>query len=84
MTMFEHARIIQDDGVLDVEVVEQFIVEKLNGVVDRQYQDAAPNITFTEGEFSASKNVSSVLWIVGIGAGLAVLLLVVLILKKKK
>lgn len=84
MKMFESARIIQDDGILDVEAVEQYIVEKLNGVVGQQYQEVTPNITFTEGELSASENVSPVWWIVGIGGGFAILLLVVLILKGEK
>ena len=50
MTMFENARILRDDGILDVEVVEWYIVEMLNGVVGQQYQDTTPNITFSTGE----------------------------------
>jgi 2',3'-cyclic-nucleotide 2'-phosphodiesterase (5'-nucleotidase family) len=50
MTMFENARILRDDGILDVEVVQWYIVEMLNGVVGQQYQDTMPNITFIEGE----------------------------------
>ena len=82
MKMFENARIIQNDGVLDVEVIERYIAETLNGVVDRQYENVTTNITFTEGELSTSDNISSVLWILGIAAGIIVLLLVVLIFKR--
>lgn len=83
MTMLENARILQNDGILDVEVVERYITEKLHGVVDRKYQDTTPNIVFTEGELSTSGNISPVLWIVCIGAGLAIVLLVVWLLKRK-
>jgi 2',3'-cyclic-nucleotide 2'-phosphodiesterase (5'-nucleotidase family) len=83
MKMLENAKIIQNEGALDVEAVERYITEKLNGVVDRQYQEATPNIMFTDGEVSTSNNASPVLWIVCIGAGFAILLLVVLLLKRK-
>lgn len=84
MTMFENATILQDDGILDVEVVEQYIAEKLNGVVGQQYRDTTPNITFTDGELSTSRSMAPALWIVGIGVGLAILVVVILRLKKKK
>ena len=83
MKMLENAKIIQNEGALDVEAVERYITEKLNGVVDRQYQEVTPNIMFTDGEISTSGNISPVLWIVCIGAGVVILLLVVLVLKRK-
>ena len=83
MKMLENAKIIQNEGALDVEAVECYITEKLNGVVDRQYQEVTPNIMFTDGEISTSGNISPVLWIVCIGAGVVILLLVVLVLKRK-
>lgn len=83
MKMLENAKIIQNEGTLDVEVVERYITEKLNGVVDQQYQEVTPNIMFTDGEISTSGNISPVLWIVCIGAGVVILLLVVLVLKRK-
>lgn len=53
MTMFKDAKIIQNDGMLDLELLERYIVENLNGVIDEQYQEVVPNITFTDGEVYA-------------------------------
>ena len=75
MKMLESAKIIQNDGVLDVEVIERYIAENLNGVVGQQYQDTTPNITFTEGELNTSNDISSILWIVGITIGFILVLL---------
>lgn len=49
MQMFEGAEIVQNDGMLDVELLEKYIVENLNGVIGQQYANMSPNITFTEG-----------------------------------
>lgn len=53
MTMFKDAKIIQNDGMLDLELLERYIVENLSGVIDEQYQEVVPNITFTDGEVYA-------------------------------
>ncbi len=58
MKMLEDAVILQNDGLLDVEVLERYIVEELGGVVGQQYADVAANITFTEGERHSSKDES--------------------------
>ncbi len=49
MKMFEGAEIVQNDGMLDVEMLEKYVVENLNGVIGQQYSNMSPNITFTEG-----------------------------------
>ena len=50
MKMLEDAVILQNEGLLDVEALEYYIVENLGGTVGEQYRDMVPNITFTEGE----------------------------------
>lgn len=47
MEMLENAVILQDDGLLDVEALERYVVENLGGVVGEGYKEAVPNITFT-------------------------------------
>ncbi|MBQ2661915.1 MAG: bifunctional metallophosphatase/5'-nucleotidase [Clostridia bacterium] len=49
MKMFEGAQIVQNDGMLDVEMLEKYIVENLNGTIGKQYENMSPNITFTQG-----------------------------------
>ena len=77
MKMLENAKILQNDGMLDVEAVEKYITEALNGVVGQEYKNATPNITFTEGSNE---------WIVYVAcaAGVAVILLAVIIILIKK
>ena len=48
MKMLENAVILQNEGLLDVEALERYIVEDLGGVVGAAYQSAEPNITFTD------------------------------------
>ena len=47
MKMLENAVILQNEGLLDVEALERYVVENLGGVVGQQYKEAVPNITFT-------------------------------------
>lgn len=47
MEMLENAVILQNDGLLDVEVLERYVVENLGGVVGEEYKETVPNITFT-------------------------------------
>lgn len=49
MQMFKESVLVQNDGVLDVEVLAAYLTEHLNGVVGSAYAEAVPNITFTEG-----------------------------------
>lgn len=50
MSMFENAKILQNDGMLDVELLEKYITENLGGVIGEAYAEVKTNITFTEGE----------------------------------
>lgn len=52
MSMLENAKILQNDGILDVESLEMYITEKLGGTVGQEYAEAKPNITFTDGEIT--------------------------------
>ena len=49
MTMLKDAKIIQNEGMLDVEALERYIVEALDGTIGEEYADVKNNITFTEG-----------------------------------
>ena len=48
MTMLEDAVILQNDGMLDVEALERYIVEELGGVVGEEYKAVSTSITFTD------------------------------------
>ena len=54
MSMFKDAKIIDAEGVLDVEVLESYIVNQLGGVIGEEYAEVKANITFTDGENSGS------------------------------
>ena len=49
MTMLKDAKIIQNEGMLDVEALERYIVEALGGTIGEEYAEVKNNITFTEG-----------------------------------
>jgi hypothetical protein len=49
LKMLENTKVIQNDGILDVEVLERYINEMLGGIVGEEYAEAKPNITFTDG-----------------------------------
>jgi 2',3'-cyclic-nucleotide 2'-phosphodiesterase (5'-nucleotidase family) len=49
LKMLENSTIIKDDGMLDVEALERYIVDELGGVVGEEYQTVTTNITFTDG-----------------------------------
>jgi 2',3'-cyclic-nucleotide 2'-phosphodiesterase (5'-nucleotidase family) len=48
MTMFKDAEILKDDGILDVEALENYITNELNGRIGQEYANVQVNITFTE------------------------------------
>ena len=87
MKMLQDAKIVQNDGMLDVEALENYVVEVLGGVVGEQYRDVATNITFTEGEVISSDDAStggaSWIWVVGIAAGAVVVFALSAFLVKK-
>ena len=49
MTMFKDAKIMDAEGTLDVELLENYIVEHLGGVIGEEYAEVKPNISFTDG-----------------------------------
>ncbi len=49
MTMFKYAKILDAEGTLDVELLENYIVEHLGGVIGEEYAEVKPNISFTDG-----------------------------------
>jgi hypothetical protein len=50
--MFKDAKILDGEGMLDVEMLENFITQHLNGVIGEEYAEVKTNITFTEGVVS--------------------------------
>ena len=52
MKMLESVKVIQSDGMLDVEVLEKYITEKLGGVISEEYAETKVNIYFTDGEIT--------------------------------
>ena len=48
MTMFKNVEILRNDGMLDVEALERYIVEELNGNIGQEYANVGNNIIFTE------------------------------------
>ena len=49
MTMFKDAKILDAEGTLDVQLLENYIVEHLGGVIGEEYAEVKPNISFTDG-----------------------------------
>lgn len=50
LIMLADAVIVQNDGILDIEVLESYLVDHLNAAVGEEYANVSPNITFTEGK----------------------------------
>ena len=59
MKMLESAKILQNDGMLDIEAMERYIVEKLGGTIGAEYAQAQVSITFTEGRVESETTVST-------------------------
>ena len=56
--MLADAKILQNDGALDVEGLERYINEVLGGTVGEDYAEAKPSITFTDGVISTETSGS--------------------------
>lgn len=54
MKMLENSVTLKNEGLLDVEVLERYILEELGGVVGQKYAEASVNITFTEDDGNVS------------------------------
>ena len=58
MTMFKDAKILDAEGTLDVELLENYIVEHLGGVIGEEYAEVKPNISFTDGVITETPDSS--------------------------
>ena len=54
MAMFKDAKVVESEGMLDVEVLERYITDNLNGVIGEEYKNMNSRITFTEGKANSS------------------------------
>jgi hypothetical protein len=54
MSMFKDAKVVESEGMLDVEVLERYITDNLNGVIGEEYKNLNPKITFTDGKAKTS------------------------------
>lgn len=57
MKMLENAKILQNDGMLDIEAMERYMVEELEGRIGEEYAQAKIHITFTEGRVESETTV---------------------------
>lgn len=53
MAMFKDAKIIDAEGTLDVELLENYIVDCLGGIIDERYAEVENRITFTDGKIDS-------------------------------
>ena len=59
MTMFKDAKILDAEGTLDVELLENYIVEHLDGVIGEEYAEVKPNISFTDGVITETETLDN-------------------------
>lgn len=88
MDMFEDAEVISDTGILDVEILEKYIDDQLEGVIDARYARATRHVTFTEGDsgnYSYVTDGDHAVVIAAVGIILALITIItVLIIRKKR
>ena len=60
MSMFKDAKVVESEGMLDVEVLERYITDNLNGVIGEEYKDVSNRITFTDGYENADNEDKAV------------------------
>lgn len=95
LVMLEDVKILQDEGILDVESLERYIVDHLGGVIGEEYGTVRPCITYTDGEVIPSAETESpdvteesggvMVWIVVAVVGVLLMAtLTVFLVKKKK
>lgn len=53
MSMLANTKVLQNEGVLEIDVLEKYIVENLGGVIDERYAEVDNRITFTNGYANA-------------------------------
>ena len=94
MDMFEGAKVISDTGMLDIEVLESYIVKNLGGVIPETYAKgtetyatANTRITFTEGYATHSPYTTDgdhAIWIGAIGLALAIITFTTVMIIRKR
>lgn len=87
MTMFKNAKVLSDTGVLDVEILESYIVNELDGVIGEEYSEPTYHILFTEGvliEYPYVTDGDHAIWIAGVAFALMVITIVTVIIIRKK
>ena len=60
MSMFKDAKVVESEGMLDVEALERYITDNLNGVIGEEYKDVVNRITFTDGYENADNEDKAV------------------------
>jgi hypothetical protein len=60
LAMFKNATILENEGTLDVEFLERYITDNLNGVIGDEYKDVVNRITYTDGFAIADNDDKSV------------------------
>ena len=60
MSMFKDAKVVESEGMLDVEVLERYITDNLNGVIGEEYKDVVNRIAFTDGYENADNEDKAV------------------------
>ena len=87
MTMFEGAEMVSDTGILDVEILEKYIVENLDGVIGEEYRRVKTHITYTEGYLTQPPYVTDgdhAVVIAVVGIVLAIITIVTVLIIRKK
>ena len=57
--MFKDANVLKNEGVLDVDIMEMYITENLNGVIGEEYKNVAHRITFTDGKYDEFSDLTT-------------------------
>ena len=50
LSMFKDANVVESEGMLDIEILERYITDNLNGVIGEEYKDISQRIIFTDGK----------------------------------
>ena len=58
--MFKDAKVVESEGMLDVEVLERYVTDNLNGIIGEEYKDVVNRITFTDGYENADNENEAV------------------------
>lgn len=88
MTMFEGAKVVSDTGILDVEILENYITKNLGGVIDEKYARVNLHVVFTEGfqsdySYFTDGNHAIVIGVVGLVLTIITIITVLSIRKKR-